>query len=265
MFGEGARFDILGVANLDTPTTTGGTITGASIVMNGAFFDGIGLPESPEDAVSLTAYKATAMHEVGHFLNLDHSVVNHEIAADGDPDNDIYLPTMYPTAVDDDEALATLNPDDQSNISVLYPDATFATATAAFTGRIFSARFHSGSWSGGPAIGRPATTPIRGSGRRLLPCNPRSRLSCSAATACSAGNPPEQGEYGLWDSPGTYHCASSKSIGGSPYQRTFIGPWQRLHPARPEECYSAQENGTSGDDPDDSDVLAVAAGEVKGP
>src|SRR5262249_27397078 len=44
MFGEGARFDVLGAAGIDNPISLSTTITGASIVINGAFFDGIGPP-----------------------------------------------------------------------------------------------------------------------------------------------------------------------------------------------------------------------------
>src|SRR5262249_11432873 len=88
MFGQGARFDILGASGLDNPIALSGTITEASIVINGAFLDGAGPPSSPLDLPSQLAFEATMVHEIGHFVNLDHSVVNHELAGDGDPDND---------------------------------------------------------------------------------------------------------------------------------------------------------------------------------
>src|SRR5262245_19751734 len=101
MFGAGARFDILGASGMDHPVVPlSGGITGASIVINGAFFDGVGMPASPADMPSSLAFEAIMVHEAGHFANLDHSVVNHEMAQDGDPDNDIYVPTMYPILVD---------------------------------------------------------------------------------------------------------------------------------------------------------------------
>src|SRR5262245_25902702 len=80
MYGAGARFDVLGAAGLDNPISVSGTITEASIVINGAFFDGVPLPASPDDSASQLAFEATMVHEVGHFCNLDHSVVNHELA-----------------------------------------------------------------------------------------------------------------------------------------------------------------------------------------
>jgi hypothetical protein len=105
MFGVGAKFDVLGAAGLDSPVSLAGTIAEASIVINGAFLDGAGLPGSPVDSVSQLAFEATIVHEVGHFLNLDHSIVNHELR-DYDPDK-LYIPTMYPLTVEDEEAIAT--------------------------------------------------------------------------------------------------------------------------------------------------------------
>ena len=120
MFGAGARFDILGLSGLDTPLSTDPEIFEASILINGAFYDGLGLPASPEDLPSQEAFKAVMVHEIGHYLNLDHTVLNHELALDGDPDNDIYVPTMYPFAVTDEEAIASLNPDDTAALANTY-------------------------------------------------------------------------------------------------------------------------------------------------
>ncbi len=107
MFGTGARFDLLGVAGLDTPLSVAGTIAEASIILNGAFYDGAGLPGSPDDSDSLAAFQTVVVHEIGHFCNLDHSVVNRELAGDGNRANDRYIPTMYPLTVDGVEALAS--------------------------------------------------------------------------------------------------------------------------------------------------------------
>ena len=120
IFGTGARFDILGVAGLDTPVGVSTTITEASIVINGLFYDGVGLPSSPDD-VTLTGLKAAMVHEIGHAINLDHTYLNHDLALDGNAGNDIYVPTMFPIAADDEAALATTNPDDQLAAENLYP------------------------------------------------------------------------------------------------------------------------------------------------
>jgi Tol biopolymer transport system component len=138
MFGEGARFDVLGAAGIDNPISPSGTITGASIVINGAFFDGVGFPSSPGDEPSPLAFESIMVHEIGHFINLDHSVVNHELAGDGNRANDIYIPTMYPFMVDDEEAIVTLNPDDEAAVASLYPSSAFAASTAGFAGSILA-------------------------------------------------------------------------------------------------------------------------------
>ena len=55
MFGQGSKFDILGIAGPDTPLSgTDTTITEGTVLMNGAFFDGLGpASDSPEDVTSI--------------------------------------------------------------------------------------------------------------------------------------------------------------------------------------------------------------------
>ncbi len=45
------------------------------------------------------------VHEFGHFIGLDHCQLNGQYVGDYNTDNDIYVPTMYPTATDDDTSL----------------------------------------------------------------------------------------------------------------------------------------------------------------
>ncbi|NUN68737.1 MAG: T9SS type A sorting domain-containing protein [Bacteroidetes bacterium] len=81
-------------------------------------------------------FKATFVHEFGHFIGLDHSQINMPFVGDGNAANDAHIPTMYPTSTDDDTHLATLNPDDISSVSQLYPKANFATSTGKITGTV---------------------------------------------------------------------------------------------------------------------------------
>ncbi len=271
MFGDGARFEVLGVSALDTPISLSGTITEASILINGAFHDGDGLPSSPPDSVSLTAFKAIMVHEVGHFVNLDHSVVNGELALDGDPSNDIYVPTMFPVSVDDEEAIATLNPDDEANLSVLYPSPAFFSTTARLSGGIFSGGI---PFQGAGVVVRRTDNPLmfaysRVSGGGFYPCHVGGICyPCGAASPCSTGNLPEQGDWAIWGiAPGNYTlCVEQIDRRFSYANGTFIGPLATppILPG-PEECYSAAESSDPAmDDPDDALVIPASAGSVLG-
>jgi hypothetical protein len=81
-------------------------------------------------------FKATFVHEFGHFIGLDHSQINMKFVGDGNAPNDAFIPTMYPTSTDDDTHLATLNADDIAAVSALYPKATFATTTGKISGAV---------------------------------------------------------------------------------------------------------------------------------
>ena len=65
-------------------------------------------------------------HELGHFLNLCHTQLNADLADDGDPANDAYLPIMFPFRSDDDlESDPVLRFDDATMLSMLYPAPGF--------------------------------------------------------------------------------------------------------------------------------------------
>jgi len=270
MFGLGARFDILGAAGLDNPISLSGTITEASIVINGAFYDGVGRPASPVDLPSQLAFEAAMVHEVGHFVNLDHSVVNHELAGDGDPDNDIYLPAMYPFTVDDEEAMVTLNPDDEAALEALYPSAGWAAAISGVAGRVMHG---SVPFQGAGVVARRTDNPLMYaysgiSGASFFPCNVGgSCYPCSTGTTCTTGDPNTQGEYKILGvAPGWYTtCLDQIDTRLSVANGTFIGPLAT--PATipgPEECFTgAAETGDPAiDDPDDATAALLEAGAV---
>ncbi len=272
MFGQGARFDILGAAGLDNPIALSGTITEASIVINGAFYDGAGPPSSPVALPSQLAFEAAMVHEIGHFVNLDHSVVNHELAGDGDADNDIYLPAMYPFTVDDEEAMVTLNPDDEAALEALYPSPGWVAATSGVSGRVIHG---SVTFQGAGVVVRRVDDPLMHaysgiSGGLFFPCNVGgSCYPCSTGTTCTTGDPNTQGEYKILGvAPGNYTvCLDQIDTRLSVANGTFIGPLAT--PATipgPEECFSTGESSDpAADDPDDALPVAAGAGTVQGP
>ena len=253
LFGVGARFDILGLATLDTPIGVTPVITGGSIVINGLFFDGIGLPDSPVDVRSQLALKATIVHEIGHFLNLDHSLVNGDMARDAYGANDVYVPTMYPLTVVNEEALASLNPDDIAAARTLYhasPSTTGISGVVSAGGIPFQ---------GAEVIARSLTDPLMYvyegiSGALFFPCNPGSTCD-PCTTACNPGNPPAQGAYALsFLAPGSYQVSVHQlDTRISLANGTFVGPLATppILPG-PEEAYSIGESSAPTDDPDDA-------------
>ena len=250
MFGAGARFDILGVAAIDTPIAVATAITGASIVVNGAFLDGLGLPESPPDVSTIEAVRAIVVHEAGHFVNLDHSVVNAELADDGDPANDIYVPTMYPVAVDDEAQVARLNPDDGAALFGLYrSEGPLLAGTVVVAGL---------PYQGAEVIARRLDDPLlyaysAVSGARFFPCHAGSTCD-PCTTACDPGHPPERGAYTIRGlEAGSYEVTLSQlDTRFSLANGTFVGPLATPPTLPgPEECWDASESASGDtDDPD---------------
>lgn len=133
LFGTGASNSILGFAGPECGTFTPAVITEASAVLNGKFIDGIASGGNPE--VTLDTFTGVIIHELGHYLNLDHSQINLLEAFDGITANDAAVATMFPFIVSGAET-ATLTRDDEVSLSMLYPAAAFGTATATITGEI---------------------------------------------------------------------------------------------------------------------------------
>jgi PKD repeat protein len=124
-FGAGMSDVVIGFAGSAYSTGTGYYLEGLA-VLNGRF----------TAVFSEEEFKASFVHEFGHFLGLDHCQINAEYVADGNSNNDPYVPSMFPTSTDDDRTLASLNPDDEAALTMLYPAADVDEYYGWITGRV---------------------------------------------------------------------------------------------------------------------------------
>jgi hypothetical protein len=123
-----------------------GHLTGALIVMNGEFEDGVDTRTSspPNFEISANQFDEAITHEMGHFLGLGHSQLNIDLLSSPsfpcDVDKLAGLPLMFPEELCQarkDAGLPVLSPDDLSWISTLYPNADFVSNYGTISGTIY--------------------------------------------------------------------------------------------------------------------------------
>ena len=136
LLGSGASGEVLGLGEVtDTDDLKGFFISGRA-TLNGST---IGKP-------GLGDFEGTVVHELGHFLGLGHTYVAHELVKNGDPSDDGPVPTMYPTALEDDTQMRTPEIDDFAGLGALYGTPAFQQLLGKFAG--------TASWTEGlPVLG----------------------------------------------------------------------------------------------------------------
>lgn len=129
------------ITNLDEDA---GLITRAAFVMNCACFrdthtvfcDG-GFDPCENNAIAYTdnVMRAIFQHEMGHFLNLNHTPLYENLFDDTDTANDDFVPLMYPFLNNPDRDISPKQ-DDIIALATMYPSASFDDSYCTFTGTL---------------------------------------------------------------------------------------------------------------------------------
>ena len=222
----------------------------AKTVLNGTVLDGN--PTNPD--ASRESFFATIVHEFGHYINLDHSQINGELAFDNDVNNDDGLPMMFPIASDS----VTLHLDDIATVSTLYPGPDFATSTGSIEGEILLGNGTT-PFQGANVIARRTVDPIRDAVSYV------SGALFSNNFGGGSDDPAFKGQYKITGLPPGDYTVEVEQV-----DQTFVGG-SSLSPLDPpailpglEEFYNGENEAGSMalDDPTDKTEITVAAGEV---
>jgi Matrixin len=137
--------EIIGYASGCALDESTGYLTGAAIILNGKMQDGVSVNSTPPNyELSTNQFDEVIVHEMGHFLGLDHSQTNLDILTNNqypcDVDELAGSALMFPELLCQarkDAGLPVLAPDDVAWISTLYPGPGYASSYGTISGRIF--------------------------------------------------------------------------------------------------------------------------------
>ncbi len=133
------KLTTLGFASIILSDSSSGAAVKGEAVFNASCLAGVEVTGCSAKGLSFTDDDFTSfmVHEMGHFLGLDHSQVNLTEATDGVTSNDDVINTMFPTFIIGNGAnFKTPEKDDKVGLAQLYPSSTFATTTWTIKGTV---------------------------------------------------------------------------------------------------------------------------------
>lgn len=146
--GSSNKYRVLGFANPSGFTSDYSQIVDGQAVFNCVCLDGNinGTCTSGGQTVTFSEDELnfTMVHELGHFMNLDHTQINctgdgsDNLCDDSDTTNDDNIPTMFPISENAAQQLTPID-DDIHALATIYPASGFAAAHCKVTGSLLDA------------------------------------------------------------------------------------------------------------------------------
>jgi len=241
LVGQGSAASILGLTHVSAAAN--GLISYAWVVYNGNFVGSNGY--------TAEGYLNTAVHELGHFIGLDHCQVFRHLAYNGYGPDDQYIPVMFPTTTDDETERPLLANDDRVSVSLAYPESSFSTLYGEIQGRVL---YSSGmAFRGVNVAARKADDPLT-----VATTCVSDYLSQRNGSYRLAGLP--SGEYLIWIEPIDTAFYGSSQVG--PYTETTSG-LSFTQVAFSEYYSGTAENYDESSDPrSQATPVSVSAGEI---
>lgn len=137
-FGASAKFTTLGFAAIIASDSSTGEAVKGEAVFNAACLEGVELEGCENLSFTEDDFTSFIVHEMGHFLGLNHSQVNLDEANDNDTSNDAQITTMYPFFIQGNGTnFKTPERDDAVGLAYLYPSSSFSSSTFSVEGTVF--------------------------------------------------------------------------------------------------------------------------------
>ena len=267
----GVSSDVIGFTSICATKASTGHITGAMIVLNGAWING----STQTFQMTGSQFSDAITHEMGHFAGLDHSQINVDVLQNFSCDQDTMagLPLMFPFLMcpgRSDSGLPVIPTDDAAWISHFYPGPTYSSSYGMITGTIYFSDATSAA-QGVNVVARQVddSGTIGDESRRVtfsavsglyFTGNPGQSITDNKGSAYGSRQAALIGYYEIPVLPGTY-TVQVESINSGFVEGSGVGP---LNPPVPNPGQDEfwKQNESAFDIPLQSDTITVGAGET---